>query len=164
MQNNHKEVVKECLKRGARINLQNKKVQPRATFHNTKFQITDVAQGQTALHFACAYGYTELAKYLISKGARLNQASTFAQPRDFFQPRRASCVHARLPGCDPNIKNENGKTCFEGLSDTVSAVMTHERWLRQMRRRRIYSSSVPVCNDSPHTTVPSPSQRCKPCH
>jgi ankyrin repeat protein len=25
-QNNHKEVVKECLKRGARINLQNKKV------------------------------------------------------------------------------------------------------------------------------------------
>jgi hypothetical protein len=26
LQNNHKEVVKECLKRGARINLQNKKV------------------------------------------------------------------------------------------------------------------------------------------
>jgi ankyrin repeat protein len=66
LQNNHKEVVKECLKRGARINLQNKKVAT-AMFKSQRV-IKCISQGQTALHFACAYGYTELAKYLISKG------------------------------------------------------------------------------------------------
>ncbi len=26
-------------------------------------------------------------------------------------------------GCDPNIKNDSGKTCFEGLSDTVMVLV-----------------------------------------
>jgi len=43
-------------------------------------------RGQTALHFAYSYGFTELADYLISKGA------------------------------DDTILNNDGLTCYEGLS------------------------------------------------
>lgn len=42
--------------------------------------------GQTGLHYAFAYGFEELAKYLLDKGA------------------------------DDSIKNGSGLTCYEGLT------------------------------------------------
>ena len=50
VQNNNKRILKALLRRGASINHRNRR-------------------GNTALHFAFAFGYTELAAYLISKGA-----------------------------------------------------------------------------------------------
>lgn len=65
-QNGHKEMMKTLLKRGCDINGQNNK-------------------GQTALHFCFAYGYTDLAEWLISKGA------------------------------DDQLRNVFGLSCYEGL-------------------------------------------------
>jgi hypothetical protein len=65
-QNGNKRFVKLCLRRGASMNLQN-------------------FFGQTALHFAFGYGYTEVGDYLVSKGA------------------------------DDSILNKDGLTCYEGL-------------------------------------------------
>ena len=50
VQNNHKKIVKELLRRGCDMNQQNHK-------------------GHTCLHYCFAYKYTELGDYLISKGA-----------------------------------------------------------------------------------------------
>lgn len=49
-QNGNKRVVKLCLRHGASLDIQN-------------------ASGQTALHFAYGYNYTELGQYIHSKGA-----------------------------------------------------------------------------------------------
>ena len=49
-QNNRKRIVKAAVRAGVLLDAQN-------------------AQGQTAMHFAYAYGYDELAEYLIRKGA-----------------------------------------------------------------------------------------------
>ena len=49
-QNGNKRLVKLCLRRGAKLNVQNLK-------------------GQTPLHFTFSYGYSEIGNYLISKGA-----------------------------------------------------------------------------------------------
>lgn len=49
-QNNRKRIVKAGVRAGVPLDAQN-------------------AQGQTAMHFAYAYGYVELAEYLIHKGA-----------------------------------------------------------------------------------------------
>ena len=66
-QNGNKRIAKLALRKGANINLQN-------------------LTGQTALHFAFAYGYEDLGNYLISKGA------------------------------DDSLTNAEGLTCYEGLS------------------------------------------------
>ena len=65
-QNGNRRMIKLCLKRQANINIQN-------------------LTGQTPLHFAFGYGYTELGDYLLKKGA------------------------------DDTIKNEDGLTCYEGF-------------------------------------------------
>jgi hypothetical protein len=65
-QNGHKQMMKMLLKRHCDINAQNHK-------------------GQTALHFCFAYGYTDLAEWLISKGA------------------------------NDQLRNVFGLTCYEGL-------------------------------------------------
>ena len=49
-QNNRKRIVKAAVRAGVPLDAQN-------------------TQGQTAMHFAYAYGYDELAEYLIRKGA-----------------------------------------------------------------------------------------------
>ena len=49
-QNNRKRIVKAAVKAGTPLDAQNH-------------------QGQTALHFAYAYGYADLAEYLVQKGA-----------------------------------------------------------------------------------------------
>ncbi len=49
-QNNRKRIVKACVRAGVPLDAQN-------------------AQGQTAMHYAYAYGYVELAEYLVRKGA-----------------------------------------------------------------------------------------------
>jgi ankyrin repeat protein len=49
-QNGNKLMVKNVLRVGAKMNLQN-------------------SRGNTAIHFCFAYGYAELGQYLISKGA-----------------------------------------------------------------------------------------------
>ena len=49
-QNNRKRIVKAAVRAGVPLDARN-------------------AQGQTAMHFAYAYGYDELAEYLIRKGA-----------------------------------------------------------------------------------------------
>jgi ankyrin repeat protein len=65
-QNGNKNMVKFCLRLGADINTVN-------------------GVGQSPLHFAFGYGYSELGEYLISKGA------------------------------DDSIRNRWGLTCYEGL-------------------------------------------------
>ena len=65
-QNGLKRMVKVSLRLGANIDHQN-------------------GMGNSPLHFCCAYGFFELAAYLISKGA------------------------------DPMVRNENGMLCTEGL-------------------------------------------------
>eukprot|EP00606_Chrysophyceae_sp_TOSAG23-5_P000215 GSChrysophyteH2.ASY1.ANO1.1443.1 assembled CDS len=65
-QNGNKRLVKLCMRRGADLNGQN-------------------LTGQTALHFAFGYGYTEVGDYLVKKGA------------------------------DDSIRNKDGLTCYEGL-------------------------------------------------
>eukprot|EP00937_MAST-01D_sp_MAST-1D-sp2_P000692 g692.t1 len=66
-QNGNKRIAKLCLRRGAEINTQN-------------------LVGQSPLHFTFAYGFEEMAEYLISKGA------------------------------DDRLTNADGLTCYEGLS------------------------------------------------
>ena len=66
-QNGNKRIAKLCLRRGADINGAN-------------------LTGQTALHYAFAYGFEELGNYLISKGA------------------------------DDTLVNAEGLTCYEGLT------------------------------------------------
>lgn len=66
-QNNMKRIVKLCLRKGADINTQN-------------------INGQTVLHYCHAYGFKDLAKYLMSKDA------------------------------DDTIVNSANLTCYEGLS------------------------------------------------
>lgn len=71
-QNGHKRVAKLLLRNGAAINTQN-------------------SHGQTVLHFAFAYNFTDLGEYLVSKGA------------------------------DDSLLNESGLTCYEGLNpDAIS--------------------------------------------
>lgn len=65
-QNGNKLMVKNLLRNGANMNVVN-------------------ARGNTALHFAYAYGYRGLGDYIISKGA------------------------------DDSIKNVDGLSCYEGL-------------------------------------------------
>lgn len=65
-QNGNKRMVKLCLRRGAMLNTQN-------------------LNGQTALHFAFAYGYSDVGEYLVGKGA------------------------------DDSLRNKDGLTCYEGL-------------------------------------------------
>ncbi len=65
-QNGNKRMVKLCLRKGSDINKQN-------------------TNGNTSLHYAFGYGFSELGAYLISKGA------------------------------DDNITNAEGLTCYEGL-------------------------------------------------
>lgn len=67
VQNGNKRIAKLCLRRGANINLSNN-------------------SGHTVLHYAYAYGFTDLAEYLKSKGA------------------------------DDTILSADGLTCYEGLS------------------------------------------------
>ena len=67
VQNGNKRIAKLCLRRGAEINTQN-------------------LVGQSPLHFCFAYGFEEMAEYLISKGA------------------------------DDRLTNADGLTCYEGLS------------------------------------------------
>jgi hypothetical protein len=57
-------------------------------------------QGQTALHFAFALGYTELGKWLIKKGA------------------------------STSIKNCNAMTCYEGLSPAQPAMPFVQRYVK----------------------------------
>ena len=66
-QNGNKRMVKLCMRRGSDLNAQN-------------------LNGQTPLHFAFAYGYSEVGNYMISKGG------------------------------DDSIRNKDGLTCYEGLS------------------------------------------------
>ena len=73
-QNGSKRLVKLCLRRGASLNLQN-------------------LNGQTALHFAFGYGYTDVGDYLVSKGA------------------------------DDSIRNKDGLTCYEGLEGRELALL-----------------------------------------
>merc|ERR1712070_273417 len=63
----NKRIAKLCLRRGASINKQN-------------------LNGQGVLHYACSYGFNDLADYFISKGA------------------------------DDSLRNADGLTCYEGLS------------------------------------------------
>lgn len=73
-QNGSKRLVKLCLRRGASLNLQN-------------------LNGQTALHFAYGYGYSDVGDYLVSKGA------------------------------DDSIRNKDGLTCYEGLGARELALL-----------------------------------------
>jgi len=73
-QNGSKRLVKLCLRRGASLNLQN-------------------LSGQSALHFAFGYGYSDVGEYLISKGA------------------------------DDSIRNKDGLTCYEGLGARELALL-----------------------------------------
>jgi len=66
-QNGNKRMAKLCLRRGCHINLKN-------------------FNGQTCLHFAFGYGFDDLGRYLVSKGA------------------------------DENLTNAEGLTCYEGIS------------------------------------------------
>ena len=66
-QNGNKRIAKLCLRRGASINKQN-------------------LNGQGVLHYACSYGFNDLADYFVSKGA------------------------------DDSLRNADGLTCYEGLS------------------------------------------------
>jgi ankyrin repeat protein len=66
-QNGNKRVAKLLLRRGATINKQN-------------------MAGQTVLHYAQGYGFSELFDYLMSKGA------------------------------DDSLKNADNLTCYEGLA------------------------------------------------
>ena len=65
-QNGNKRIAKLCLRRGSKINSRN-------------------LNGNTPLHFAFGYGFSDLGEYLISKGA------------------------------DDSVHNANNMTCYEGL-------------------------------------------------
>jgi len=80
-QNNQKGLCKMLHNRGADLNTQNR-------------------LGQTALHFAFAFGYTELGKWLVKKGA------------------------------NTNLKNSNGMTCYEGLSQAQPAMPFVQRYVK----------------------------------
>mmetsp|Transcript_13392 Transcript_13392/g.30917 ORF Transcript_13392/g.30917 Transcript_13392/m.30917 type:complete len:337 (+) Transcript_13392:45-1055(+) len=80
-QNNQQKVVKELHNRGADLNSQNR-------------------LGQTALHFAFAFGYTELGKWLVKKGAATS------------------------------LKNSSGMTCYEGLSPQQPAMPFVQRYVK----------------------------------
>ena len=73
-QNGSKRLVKLCLRRGASLDIQN-------------------LNGQTPLHFAFGYGYTDVGDYLVSKGA------------------------------DDSIRNKDGLTCYEGLGARELALL-----------------------------------------
>lgn len=73
-QNGNKRLVKLCLRRGALLNIQN-------------------LTGQTPLHFAFGYGFSEVGEYLISKGA------------------------------DDSVTNKDGLTCYEGLGARELALL-----------------------------------------
>ena len=76
-QNNRKRIIKTSLRRGGDINAQN-------------------GAGQTALHFCFAYGYVDLAEYLIGKGAddRLRNAAGLLPHEGLTAARAARAVHA----------------------------------------------------------------------
>lgn len=80
-QNNQKDVCKVLHHRGADLDTQNR-------------------LGQTALHFAFAFGYTELGKWLVQKGA------------------------------NTNLKNANGMTCYQGLSPAQPAMPFVQRYVK----------------------------------
>jgi hypothetical protein len=73
-QNGSKRLVKLCLRRGASLNIQN-------------------LTGQTPLHFAFGYGYSDVGDYLVGKGA------------------------------DDSIRNKDGLTCYEGLGARELALL-----------------------------------------
>jgi hypothetical protein len=73
-QNGSKRLVKLCLRRGANLNVQN-------------------LNGQTALHFAYGYGYSDVGDYLVGKGA------------------------------DDSIRNKDSLTCYEGLGARELALL-----------------------------------------
>lgn len=81
-QNNQKKMCKMLHHRGGNISTQNR-------------------QGQTALHFAFAFGYTELGKWLVKKNA------------------------------DTTLKNMNGMTCYEGLSQAQPAMPFVSRYVKE---------------------------------
>ena len=80
-QNNQKDICKALHNRGADLDTQNR-------------------LGQTALHFAFAFGYTELGKWLVQKGA------------------------------NTNLKNANGMTCYQGLSPQQPAMPFVQRYVK----------------------------------
>lgn len=80
-QNNQKDICKALHNRGADLDTQNR-------------------LGQTALHFAFAFGYTELGKWLVQKGA------------------------------NTNVKNANGMTCYQGLSPAQPAMPFVQRYVK----------------------------------
>jgi ankyrin repeat protein len=79
-QNNQKKLCKMLHQRGGNLNTQNR-------------------QGQTALHFAFAFGYTELGKWLVKANA------------------------------DTTLKNMHGMTCYEGLSPAQPAMPFVHRYV-----------------------------------
>jgi hypothetical protein len=80
-QNNQKDICKALHNRGADLDTPNR-------------------LGQTALHFAFAFGYTELGKWLVQKGA------------------------------NTNLKNANGMTCYQGLSPAQPAMPFVQRYVK----------------------------------
>ena len=83
-QNGLKRMAKAALRRGANINHQN-------------------LLGNSPLHFCCAYGFTELAAYLISKGA------------------------------DAALENSYGSLCTEGLGKAALQLIEDAQEQRQQR-------------------------------
>ena len=73
-QNGSKRLIKLCLRRGAYLDVQN-------------------LNGQTALHFAFGYGYTDVGEYLVGKGA------------------------------NDSILNKDNLTCYEGLGARELALL-----------------------------------------
>ncbi len=107
-QNGNKRIAKLCLRRGANINHQNVRPatdvslylsalstcllcfdRPPPLPHHTRHRpvfLCHQLNGQTVLHYAYAYGFEDLARYLMDKGA------------------------------DDSLKNGSGLTCYEGLT------------------------------------------------
>ena len=78
-QNNRKRIVKAAVRAGVPLDAQN-------------------AQGQTAMHFAYAYGYDELAEYLIRKGANPMVTNVHGlRPDEGLSPDRLVGVTPTLP-------------------------------------------------------------------
>ena len=73
-QNNRKRIVKALVRAGADLDAQNE-------------------QGQTAMHFAHAYGYRELAEYLVRKGANPMVVNRHAQARPGAQSGQAAVTN-----------------------------------------------------------------------
>ena len=64
---------------------------------------TQNRQGQTALHFAFTFGYTELGKWLVKKDA------------------------------NTTLKNMHGMTCYEGISPSQPAMPFVQRYVKDSK-------------------------------